>query len=60
MKILKRRIRFELEGGQFTPWLTDEEMRRYTIGDRYKPIKAVIIEEQMSYQDAMRYLGVVK
>lgn len=56
MNILKRRIRLELESGQWTYWLTDEELRRY----RGDGIKAAIIEETMSYADAMKYLQVVK
>lgn len=50
MKVEKRRIRFKLENGQWT------EVRRY----RSDQIKEAVIEETMSYQDAMKYLGVVK
>jgi hypothetical protein len=60
MNILKRRIRFELEGGQFTHWLEPDEVRKYTVGDRYKPVKSVIIEETMSFADAMKYMGIIK
>ena len=57
MKILNRRIRFQLESGQWTHWLEKDEIRRYTTDNG---IKAVVIEETMSYQDAMKYLGIVK
>ena len=60
MKISKRRIRFELEGGQWTYWLNDNELRNYTVGNKAKAIKSVVIEETMSYEDAMKYMGVVK
>lgn len=53
MKILKRRIRFELEGGQWTYWMLVEDAKRY----RGEGIKACVIEETMSYADAMRYLN---
>ena len=56
MNIIKRRIRFQLENGQWTYWLSDEEVRRYR-GDN---IKCAVIEETMSYQDAMKYLGMTK
>lgn len=56
MTITKRRIRFKLASGQWTYWLNDEEMRRY----RGENIECAVIEETMSYQDAMKYLGVVK
>jgi hypothetical protein len=56
MKVEKRRIRFKLESGQWTYWLNDDEVRRY----RAEHIKEAVIEETMSYQDAMRYLGLVK
>jgi hypothetical protein len=56
MKVEKRRIRFKLENGQWTYWLNDDEVRRY----RSEQIKEAVIEETMSYQDAMKYLGVVK
>jgi hypothetical protein len=60
MKVINRRIRLELVGGQFTHWLSDEELKRYTVGQKSAGIKSVVIEECMSYADAMKYLGVVK
>ncbi len=60
MKITSRRIKLRLECGQWTYWLTDEELKRYTIGQKAAEIKAVVIEETMSYTDAMKYLGAVK
>lgn len=56
MNIKMRRIRFKLESGQWTYWLNDDEVRRY----RADQIKEAVIEETMSYQDAMKYLGFVK
>lgn len=53
MKILKRRIRFELDSGQWTYWMLPEDAKRY----RGENIKACVIEETMSYADAMRYLN---
>lgn len=52
MRIIKRRVRFELEGGQWTYWLNADEVKRY----RSENIKACVIEETMSYADAMEYL----
>lgn len=57
MKIEKRRIRLQLESGQWTYWLNQDELRRYRSKEN---IKAVVIEETMSYADAMKYLGVLK
>jgi hypothetical protein len=56
MKVEKRRIRFKLKSGQYTYWLNDDEVRRY----RNDQIETAVIEETMSYQDAMKYLGIVK
>lgn len=56
MKVISRRIRFKLASGQWTYWLNDDEVRRY----QAEHIKEAVIEETMSYQDAMKYLGVVK
>lgn len=52
MNIQKRRIRFKLESGQYTYWLNDDEVRRY----RADQIKEAVIEETMSYEEAMKYL----
>lgn len=53
MNIIKRRIRFELAGGQWTYWLSVSDAKRY----RAENIKSAVIEETMSYADAMRYLN---
>jgi hypothetical protein len=53
MNIIKRRIRFELAGGQWTYWMSIADAKRY----RADNIKNVVIEETMSYADAMRYLN---
>lgn len=52
MKIQKRRIRFKLESGQWTYWLNDDEVARY----RNDFIECAVIEETMSYDEAMKYL----
>ncbi len=52
MNILNRRIRLQVDGGQWSHWMTVSEFRRY----RAEQIKAVVIEETMSYQDAIRYV----
>lgn len=57
MPIAKRRIRLELESGQHTYWLTDEEFNRYGVGDKAKAIRSVIIEQTMSYKEAIKYLA---
>lgn len=53
MKIISRRIRVQVEGGQWSAWLTDSEFKRY----RGEQLKAVEISETLSYSDAMRYLN---
>ncbi len=60
MKILKRRIRLELESGQWTHWLDKNEFRKYTVQDKAQSIKTVVIEETMSYADAMEYMNIIK
>ena len=54
MTITKRRIRFKLKSGQWTYWLNDDEVRRY----RNDHIECAVIEETMSYEDAMKYLRI--
>lgn len=51
MKSFKR-IRFQLQGGQWTYWLNPDEARRY----RAENVKAAVIEETMSYADAMELM----
>jgi hypothetical protein len=53
MIITKRRIRFELAGGQWSYWMSVADAKRY----RAENIKSAVIEETMSYADAMRYLS---
>lgn len=48
---MKSRIRLELQAGQWTYWLNDEELKHYLIGDKVKNIKSVIVEETMSYAE---------
>lgn len=48
----KYRIRFKLKSGQYTYWLTPEEVARY----RNDYIEFAVIEETMSYEDAMKVL----
>ena len=60
MKILKRRIRLELESGQWSMWMTADEFRNYYSKRDASNFKTVVIEETMSYQDAMEYLRIVK
>ena len=47
-----RRIRFKLKSGQWTYWLTPEEVSRY----RNDYIDHAVIEETMSYDDAMKLM----
>jgi|Laugrespbdmm15sn_2_1035079.scaffolds.fasta_scaffold07407_7 hypothetical protein len=47
-----RRIRFKLKSGQWTYWLTPEEVSRY----RNDYIDHAVIEETMSYEDAMKLM----
>lgn len=51
MKSFKR-IRFQLEGGQWTYWLSATEAKRY----HAENVKAAVIEETMSYVDAMELM----
>lgn len=53
MKIIKRRIRVQVAGGQWSNWLTDSEFKRY----RGEQLNCVIIEETMSYEEAMKVLN---
>lgn len=46
------RIRLQLEGGQWTYWLNKDQLERY----REDQIKAVVIEETMSYQQYLKYM----
>lgn len=46
------RIRFKLQGGQYTYWLSPEEVARY----RNEHIEYAIVEERMSYEQAMKVL----
>lgn len=46
------RIRFKLKGGQYTYWLSPEEVARY----RNDHIEYAIVEERMSYEQAMKVL----
>lgn len=48
----KLRIRFKLKSGQWTYWLTAEEVARY----RNDYIECAVIEETMSYGEAMKIL----
>ena len=50
--MVSRRIRFKLKSGQYTYWLTPEEVARY----RNDYIEFAVIEETMSYEDAMKLL----
>ena len=52
----KMRIRFKLKSGQWTYWLTAEEVARY----RNDYIEVAVIEETMSYEEAMKVLKVNK
>jgi hypothetical protein len=45
----KVRIRFKLKSGQWTYWLSPEEVARY----RNDFIECAVIEETMSYDEAM-------
>jgi hypothetical protein len=52
----KHRIRFQLMNGQWTYWLSKEDVKHYCTGDRAKEIKSVIIEKTMPYDQAIEYL----
>ena len=60
MKIIKRRIRVELESGQWSMWMTDTEFRNYYAKRDSSNFKSVVIEETVSYADAMKYLEIIK
>ena len=60
MKIIKRRIRVELESGQWSMWMTDTEFRNYYAKRDSSNFKSVVIEETVSYIDAMKYLEIIK
>ena len=60
MKIIKRRIRVELESGQWSMWMTDIEFRNYYAKRDSSNFKSVVIEETVSYADAMKYLEIIK
>jgi hypothetical protein len=49
----KVRIRFKLKSGQWTYWLSADEVARY----RNDFIESAVIEETMSYEEAMKMLG---
>jgi len=49
----KMRIRFKLKSGQWTYWLNADEVARY----RNDYIEVAVIEETMSYEEAMTVLG---
>ena len=51
-KMKNFRIRLQLEGGQWTYWLNKDQLERY----REDQIKAVVIEETMSYQQYLKYM----
>lgn len=53
MKIQKRRIRFKLKSGQWTYWLSADEVARY----RNDYIECAVIEETMSYDEAMKVIN---
>lgn len=51
-KMKNFRIRLQLEGRQWTYWLNKDQLERY----REDQIKAVVIEETMSYQQYLKYM----
>lgn len=53
MKVIKRRIMVEISGGRCSQWMNEQEFKRY----RSDQVKAVVIEETMSYADAIAKLG---
>ncbi len=52
MKIISRRTKILLIDDTETPWLNDSEIKAFS----QSSVKAVIIQETVSYADALKYL----
>jgi saccharopine dehydrogenase-like NADP-dependent oxidoreductase len=46
------RIRYQLAGGQWTYWLNKDQLEHY----REDQVKAVVIEETVSYQEYLKFM----
>ena len=52
MKIIKRQTKLLLNDDTETPWLNDSELKAFNRAS----VKAAIIQETVSYEDALKYL----